>query len=214
MKHKLKIILLDLLYFLLFTIILISTRQKIRDFLINIQGFGISLQTVNINENLQEAQNLLSQLNVLAVKAYLFLFLIVPLIIFILYILFQSLAFKKHNFSYKRFILISLIPFIILILSMFLFNIYLAIFFIIASYLAFVLYFYDFKKLKIAYKKIYILFPIYLLYLVLPILAIGFFYLAYTRIFISIDAIWIFMLAALFSLMFSYYKIYLVKKLV
>ena len=214
MKFKIKIILIDLAYFLLLTLILILTRIKISEFLVNIQGYGTQLNAVNINENLQETQNLLSQINSVATKASIFLFIIVPLIIFILYIIFQGLTLKKDKKYFKKFILINLVPYIILVVSLFLFNTYLFILFIITSYLAFVLYFYDKKKIKIALNKIYKLFSLYLIYALLQILIIGFFYLGYTRIPISTDFVWIFVFAVLFSLIFSFYKIYLVKKLV
>ena len=214
MKSKLiKTFFLDIAYFLLLIIILILTKGEIRNFLINIQNYSSQLNAVNINENLEQAQILLSQVNSVASKASLFLFIIVPLTIFILYIIFQGLTFKKEKNSYKKFILINLAPFIFLILTMFTFNTYLFILWIIISYLSFILYFYDFKKLKFAITKIYKFFPLYLIYLTLQILIIGFLYLSYTRIYISIDFIWLFLLSLLFTLLFSYYKIILVEKL-
>lgn len=213
MKHKLKIILLDISYFLLFTIILILTRIIIANFLSQIQGYGGQLNEINVNQNIQEAQDLLSQLTSFTTKAYLFIFILVPLILFILYIIFQGLTFKKEKFSYKRFILISLIPSVLLVLTLLVYNIYFLILFIITSYLAFVLYFYDFKKIDLAYKKIYKLFPMYLLYSLLPMLTIGFFYLTYTRINIGLDFLFILLFAIIFSLIFSLYKTYLIKKL-
>ena len=53
----------------------------------------------------------------------------------------------------------------------------------------------------------------YLLYLFLPMLTIGFFYLTYTRINIGLDFLFILLFGILFSLVFSLYKIYLIKKL-
>ena len=116
MKQKLKTILLDLIYFLLVAIILILTRNITYGFLSEIQGFGGQLNAININENLGEAQNLLSNLTSITTKAYIFIFFIVPLIIFAIYILLQGATFKKDKFSYKNFTLISIIPFIFLIL--------------------------------------------------------------------------------------------------
>jgi len=214
MKNKtIKIFFLDLTYFLLLTIILILTKIKINEFLARLQTYGSQLNTININQDIQEAQSLLSQISSVTNKAYIFLFIIVPLIIFILYIIFQGLTFKREKSSLKNFILINLAPFIFLILALFLFNIYLFILFIITSYLAFVLYFYNFKKLKISLTKIYKLFPFYLIYIILSILITGFFYLSYTRIYISTDFIWIFLFGILLNLLFSYYKIYLIKSL-
>ena len=74
MKHKLKIILLDISYFLIFTIILILTKVIITNFLSQIQGFGGQLDEININQNIQETQDLLSQLTSFTTKAYLFIF--------------------------------------------------------------------------------------------------------------------------------------------
>jgi len=212
MKHKIKVILLDLIYFLLVAIILILTRNITYGFLSEIQGFGGQLNAININENLAEAQNLLSSLTSITTKAYIFIFVIVPLIIFVFYILLQGKTFKKEKFSYKNFTLISIIPFIFLILGLFI-NSKFFILFLITGYIAFILYFYPLKKLDLSYKKIYKLFPIYLVYAILPLLILGFFYLAYTRIAISMDFIVILAFAVIFSLIFSLYKIYLLKKL-
>lgn len=212
MKHKLKIILLDLIYFLLVSIILILTRNITYGFLSDIQAFGGQLNAININEDLLEAQNLLSNLTSVTTKAYIFIFFIIPLIIFIIYIFLQGETLKKEKFSYKKFTLVSIIPFIFLILGLFI-DSWFFILFLITSYIAFILYFYHYKKLNLAYKKIYKLFPMYLIYAILPLLILGFFYLAYTRIPISMDFIVIIIFAAIFSLIFSLYKIYLLKKL-
>jgi len=212
MKQKLKVILLDFIYFLLFAIILILIKIKLGKILINLKSYGAGLNTFT-NQNVQEVQNLLSQLNSIAINAFIFLFIIIPLISFILYVLFQGLTFKKEKFSFKRFILISLFPFIALILTLFTLNVYSLILFIITGYIVFISYFYDLKKINLAYKKFYKLFPMYLLYLFLPFLIIGFFYLAYTRIPISFDFIYIILFGIFFSILFSLYKIYLIKKL-
>ena len=212
-RNLIKTFFLDLTYFLLLTIILILTKIKINEFLARLQTYGSQLNIININQNTQETQSLLSQISSLTNKAYVFLFIVVPLIIFILYIIFQGLTFKREKFSFKNFILTNLVPFIFLTLALFLFNTYLFILFIITSYLAFVLYFYNLKKLKIALTKVYKLFPFYLIYIVLSILITGFFYLSYTRIYISTDFIWIFLFGILLNLLFSYYKIYLMKSL-
>ncbi len=212
-RNLIKTFFLDLTYFLLLTIILILTKIKINEFLARLQTYGSQLNIININQNTQETQSLLSQISSLTNKAYVFLFIVVPLIIFILYIIFQGLTFKREKFSFKNFILTNLVPFIFLTLALFLFNTYLFILFIITSYLAFVLYFYNLKKLKIALTKVYKLFPFYLIYIVLSILITGFFYLSYTRIYISTDFIWIFLFGILLNLLFSYYKIYLIKSL-
>ena len=140
MKQKLKVILLDFIYFLLFAIILILTKIKLGKILINLKSYGAGLNTFT-SQNVQEVQNLLSQLNSIAINAFIFLFIIIPLISFILYVLFQGLTFKKEKFSFKRFILISLFPFIALILTLFTLNVYLLILFIVTGYLTFILYF-------------------------------------------------------------------------
>ena len=212
MKHKLKIILIDILYFFLVSIILILTRNITYGFLSRIQTFGGQLNAININENLLEAQNLLSNLTSVTTKAYIFIFFIVPLIIFAIYVLLQGATFKKGKFSYKNFTLTSIVPFIFLILGLFI-DSWFFILFLITSYIAFILYFYPYKKLDLSYKKIYKLFPIYLIYTILPLLILGFFYLAYTRMAISMDFIVILVFAVIFSLIFSLYKVYLSKKL-
>ena len=213
MKHKLKIILLDLAYSLLISMILILTKIRVGSFLEEIKIYGSTLDTLDVNQNIQEVQGILSSLNLIATKAYLFIFVLIPLIIFVIYIIFQSKTLMKDKFSYKNFILFSLIPFVFLTLTILLSNLYTLILFIITGYLTFVLYFYDLKKIKIAFNKIYKLFPMYLVYLILPILSLGFFYLAYTRINVGVEFLLILLFAVLFSIIFSLYKSYLLRKL-
>ena len=213
MKHKLKIILLDLAYSLLISMILILTKIRVGSFLEEIKIYGSTLDTLDVNQNIQEVQGILSSLNSIATKAYLFIFVLIPLIIFVIYIIFQSKTLMKDKFSYKNFILFSLIPFVFLTLTILLSNLYTLILFIITGYLTFVLYFYDLKKIKIAFNKIYKLFPMYLVYLILPILSLGFFYLAYTRINVGVEFLLILLFAVLFSIIFSLYKSYLLRKL-
>ena len=56
---------------------------------------------------------------------------------------------------------------------------------------------------------IYKLFPMYLVYLILPLFSIGFFYLAYTKLIINTEFILILIFAVIFSIVFSLYKSYL-----
>src|SRR3989344_131685 len=142
MKHKLKIILLDLAYSLLISMILILTKIRVGSFLEEIKIYGSTLDTLDVNQNIQEVQGILSSLNLIATKAYLFIFVLIPLIIFVIYIIFQSKTLMKDKFSYKNFILFSLIPFVFLTLTILLSNLYTLILFIITGYLTFVLYFY------------------------------------------------------------------------
>src|SRR3989344_8731222 len=123
MKQKLiKTFLLDLSYFLLFIFILITSKEKVKSFLLQIQSYSPQLNAIDPNQNILEAQNLISQINSLANNAYLFIFIIIPIIIFVLYVLLQGYGFyllKKEKNYLIKFTLASLPSFIFFTLLLF-----------------------------------------------------------------------------------------------
>ena len=218
-KMNLKFIrtfLLDLTFFVFTIIILILGRLKLMQMLVGLQGYGPQLNSIDPNANILQTQNLLSQINTSADKIYIYLFIILPLIIFILYILIQGFSFyllKKQKNFFIKFILSSLVPIIILVLAISQYNYILLVLFFISSYLAFFLYFKDLKEIKLAYKKIYVYFPYYLVYLILSLLILSSFFMTDASYKISNLFFWYLTFGILFTGFFSLYKIYLVKKL-
>ncbi len=214
MKSKfIKIFFLDLSYFLLSLIILILAREKIKEILIKIQSYAPELNLVDPNQI--EAQNLISQISSLANTAYLFIFIIIPIIIFLLYILLQGYSFyilKKEKNYFLKFTLASLPTFVFLILLMFKYNLYLLIITILSSYLSFFLYFMDLNKIKLAFAKIYKYFPLYLIFAILSLSIISLFFMSYLIILTKTNY-FLFLFGIIFISLFSYYKIILAEKL-
>ena len=214
MKPKfIKIFSLDLSYFLLLLTILILAREKIKEILIKIQSFSPQLNLIDPNQS--EAQTLINQINALTNNTYLFIFIIIPIIIFILYILLQGYSFyilnKEKNY-FLKFALASLPTFIFLILSIFKDNLYLLIITIFSGYLSFFFYFRDLSKIRLAFTKIHKYFPLYLLFLILFLSVISLFFMAYLTALTEINY-FLFVFGIIFVLIFSYYKTIISEKL-
>ena len=216
MKQKLiKTFLLDLSYFLLFIFILITSKEKVKSFLLQIQSYSPQLNAIDPNQNILEAQNLISQINSLANNAYLFIFIIIPIIIFVLYVLLQGYGFyllKKEKNYLIKFTLASLPSFIFFTLLLFNQNLYLLIITILTFYLSFFLYFKDLSKIKLAFTKIYKYFPLFLLYLVLSLIILSMLFIFYISLLTEIKYYLLLIIGLIFIFIFSYYKIVLVEK--
>jgi hypothetical protein len=215
MKNKiLKIFPLDLIYFLLFTFVLILSRSWIQQFLLKLRSYAPQLNAINPNSNTIEAQNLITNINSLANNAYLFIFIIIPLIIFIIYILLQGYSFyllKKEKNYLLKFALVSLPSIIFITLLTFNPNIYLFIITFLTMYLSFFLYFKDLNKIKLAFIKIYKYFPAFLLYLALSLIIITLLFVSYVTFLTQMNYLLLLIFALIFIIVFSYYKIYLIK---
>ncbi len=215
MKDRiLKIFFLDFVYFILLLFIVLFSRLQIQSLLSKIQSYAPELNTLN-NQNILDAQGLISQINSLSVQAYLFIFIVIPLIIFILYILLQGYGFyllKKEKKFLLKFSIINLPVFIFISLLIFIPNVYLFILVMLISYLTFFLHFHDKKRIPLTLTKFYKYFPAYLLYLILSLLIIISLFLAYTTFSVQGNYIILLIFSIIFTLLLSLYKIYLFKK--
>jgi|SRR3989344_1107148 len=215
MKDRiLKIFFLDFVYFILLLFIVLFSRLQIQSLLSKIQSYAPELNTLN-NQNILDAQGLISQINSLSVQAYLFIFIVIPLIIFILYILLQGYGFyllKKEKKFLLKFSIINLPVFIFISLLIFIPNVYLFILVMLISYLTFFLHFHDKKRIHLTLTKFYKYFPAYLLYLILSLLIIISLFLAYTTFSVQGNYIILLIFSIIFTLLLSLYKIYLFKK--
>ncbi|MEK6835622.1 MAG: hypothetical protein AABX55_01210 [Nanoarchaeota archaeon] len=214
MKNKfIKIFLLDLAYFISFIILIFFLRTQVRNLLAKIQSYGLQLNIINPQENIVEAQELLQSLSSLSLNTYLFVIILAPLSIFLIYIIFQGFSYyflKKEKHYYSRFILVSLIAYAFFILLIFKYHLILLILAILVSYFAFLFYFKNFKDYKLAFTKIYKILPLYLLYIILAFLIIASFFVSYLSLLAQANFGYIF-LGIILTLIFSYYKINLVK---
>ena len=215
MKDRiLKIFFLDFVYFILLLFIVLFSRLQIQSLLSKIQSYAPELNTLN-NQNILDAQGLISQINSLSVQAYLFIFIVIPLIIFILYILLQGYGFyllKKEKKFLLKFSIINLPVFIFISLLIFIPNVYLFILVMLISYLTFFPHFHDKKRIPLTLTKFYKYFPAYLLYLILSLLIIISLFLAYTTFSVQGNYIILLIFSIIFTLLLSLYKIYLFKK--
>lgn len=215
MKNKfLKIFSLDLSYFLIFLVILIVSRLKIAQLLLTIQSYSPKLTAINPNEDVVGAQNLINELSSLTNHTYLFLFIIIPLIIFLVYALIQGYSFyllKKEKNYLLKFSLVSLPSLIFLSLLIFNPNIYLLIILILTMYFSFFIYFKKFNKIKEIFTKFYKFFPLYLIYLILSLIIISVLFVGYIIINFQPNYFIILIIGIIFIMVFSYYKIKLVE---
>lgn len=215
MKNKfLKIFSLDLSYFLIFLVILLVSRLKIAQLLLTIQSYSPKLTAINPNEDVVGAQNLINELSSLTNHTYLFLFIIIPLIIFLAYVLIQGYSFyllKKEKNYLLKFSLVSLPSLIFLSLLIFNPNIYLLIILILTMYFSFFMYFKKFSEIKKMFTKIYKFFPLYLIYLILSLIIISIFFVGYIIINFQPSYFVILIIGITFIMLFSYYKVKLVE---
>ena len=216
MKKLLKMFLIDFLYFLLTTIVIIAGKLKITQMYLSLQEYGPQLDTLNLDNDVALAQTLLSQINNSATEISLYLFIVIPLIAFILYGTFQGYSYyslhKKKNFLMK-FILASLVSLIFLVLLIFKFHYDLVALFVISSYLTFFLYFKELKNIKLALNKVHIYFPYFLVYFILFFLPLTAFFMTDASYGVGNLFYWYFIFGIILTILFSTYKIYLIKKL-
>ena len=217
MKQKfLKTFFLDLSYFIFLLIIFILGKLKLKEILTTIQSFSPSLNSLDPNKDILQAQTLLNQINSLSNQAYLFLFIIIPLLIFIAHVSIQGYSFyilKKEKNYFLKFILINIPLFIFLTLLIVNFNIYLFILIILVGYSTFFLYFKDLSKLKLALTKIYKFFPLFLFFIILFLIPISLFALSYLNLAVNGNYLLFFILGIIFTLILSFYKVILAEKL-
>ncbi len=180
-KNLLPVLIVDILFFLCLFLFFFFSRMKLKTYLTIIQGFSPALTEISQNE-IGGSEQLILNLNQAVNNAFLFAFLIIPVVFFLLYTVFQGLSWHlilksfrenitKHNFlkGYNiyiiKFFFINLIPFALLFLFIYIYltkglnertTILLLIGLILIFYLAFVQYAAFFEK-KIAFKENFIL---------------------------------------------------------
>ncbi len=216
MKNFLKIFFLDLTFFVIAIILILLGRLRLEFMWTSLNSFAPQLSQIDPNSNVLGAQSLLSQVNSATNSIYLFLFIVLPLIFYILYILTQGITFsflKKEKKYFLKFIIINFILTIFLTVSIYFFNYILLGIAFILSYFIFFLYFKDYKEVFSSLKKFHIYFSLYLVYVVLFLLILSAFFMGNLAYGVS-DLFYLYSIfGILFTALFSYYKIYLVKKL-
>ena len=153
-------------------------RNKVSEYLITAQGYSNLLESSNLS-NIIDVNNNLDSLNVIVQKTYIYSFIIFPIVIFLLYVIFQGMSYYliKKNFSVKkkfniyllRFLLSSLL--FVFILLLFIrdiifneFSILLLVILLLLGYFTILSYYYLDSNLKkifnLGLKKIYVLLPL------------------------------------------------------
>ena len=136
-KNILPVFIVDILVFLCLFLFFFFSRMKLKTYLTTIQGFSPALTEISQNE-IGGSDQLILNLNQAVNNAFLFAFLIIPIVFFLLYIVFQGLSWHlilksfrenitKHNFlkGYNiyiiKFFFINLIPFALLFLFIYIY---------------------------------------------------------------------------------------------
>ena len=102
----------ELLFFVLIVLSFVFIQDKVNNYILESQSYSNLLES-NL-ENIIEASTNLEFLNNIVQKAYVYSFIIFPIIIFILYILFQGLSYYllKRNLGYKKNLFLYLFKFL------------------------------------------------------------------------------------------------------
>ena len=233
----------DLLFFLSFFIFFIFVRLKLYSYQLRLEEFGSQLGTFTA-DNLDPfvLQQVLDQVNAIANRALLFIYIAVPLGIFLIWVIFQGSSWqllsgkKRFDFKYLIRFAVATLPFFIalgfIIIRLFnllsellvdysiLFRIDVWIYIIIAVlifYLTLIIYsdlnFKNIlKNIKTAFKKIYVMFPIALIFVVLffaLFLPLTYLYLLFFAGIYTLNIAMTLILFFVFLLLFSYCRIFI-----
>ena len=191
----------DLGFFILLAGIAMFLREKIRYYLSVLSTYGSLLNSVNPEQDVVKAQQLLQELSGIADRAVLILLVLVPIAIFLIYCLLQGGSFyflhKKKN--YLLWFSIASLPaylFLLLMLNYLWLGLLSWIILLVLSFFGFVYYLKPEKKGFLKLIKKWLIF-------------ITFFYL---QTLIYEYSYWSLLLALFVIFLFSYYKTWLVEK--
>jgi len=215
-KNFFKLLSLDVGFFVVITLLFVFFKAKINSYVFLFQDYSFVLASINPELNPVEAEQALQLVNSLANNA-LFLFILIPVILFIVYVAFQggSFAFlqKKKNYLMK-FSLITLPVYLLLVLAAFYgWPVWTWIFIFLLGYGMFLLYLqHDWKKVMKLFKKAYVTFPLYLGYAAFFFFIGLFLFYFYLQTIIELYPYWIFAVILILLLGLSWYRLWLVKK--
>ena len=218
LKNKFwKVLIFDILFIIIFVALFFFIRKNLIIYAGSLQIIQDNLENIGTS-NLEEANALLSSLQKSADKAFVYTFILTPILFFIVYVILQGLSWKiikkRNNIYFLKFALISIPTYVFLILfSIESFsNILYGILTFIFGYFTFVFYINpEFDFVLKSLKRIYLFLPFYFLFMVLYSIFLFSGFLAFISILIG-NYSTIIPFALLMTLMFSFYKMILVEK--
>ncbi len=211
-----KVLILDILFIIIFIGLFLFVRKNLITYVGSLQVLQEQLENV-VNANVQEASVLAQSLEKSANKAYIYTFILTPILFFLIYTGLQGLSWmvvKKRSKKYiLKFSLISIPFYVFLILFLLDLNkIIYAVLLFIFGYFAFVFYINpEINFVLKSFKRIYLFFPFYILYLILFFTFLFSGFLAFISFFIGNYSIMI-PFALVMTLIFSFYKLILIEK--
>ena len=211
-----KVLVLDILFIIIFIGLFLFVRKNLITYVGSLQVLQEQLENV-VNANVQEASVLAQSLEKSANKAYIYTFILTPILFFLIYTGLQGLswmAVKKRSKKYiLKFSLISIPFYVFLILFLLDLNkIIYAVLLFIFGYFAFVFYINpEINFVLKSFKRIYLFFPFYILYLILFFTFLFSGFLAFISFFIGNYSVMI-PFALVVTLIFSSYKLILIEK--
>ena len=208
--------LLDLGFVFFLGLFLFYAKLKLKSLLTVIYAYAPQINAIDPNVDAAGAQNLINNIGNAAGTAYTLL-IIIPVIIFLVYVIFQGLNFyylNKKKLYLVYFSVFSLISYILFILLIFKgFDLVLSLIFLVIAYLTFLSYFKINEKEYInLLKKSYIMIPVFLGYLGLWLISLSMFFMSLLNYSVNENYIFSLILGLLFLFGVSWYRVLIMKR--
>src|SRR3989344_45364 len=208
--------LLDIGFVLFLGLFLVYAKLKLKSLLTVIYAYAPQINAIDPNVDAVGAQSLINNIGNAAGSAYTLL-IIIPIIIFLVYVIFKGLNFyyiNKKKLYLVYFSFSSLISYILFILLIFKgFNLVLSLIFLAIAYLTFLSYFkINEKEYVNLLKKSYIMIPVFLGYFGLWLISLSMFFVSLLNYSVNEDYIFSLILGLLFLFGVSWYRVLIMKR--
>ncbi|MBS3134271.1 hypothetical protein J4214_03500 [Candidatus Woesearchaeota archaeon] len=216
-KKFLKIFVLDILFVAVLIGLILFIRQNLISYVGSLQVIQGNIESIGTS-NIQDVSVLMTSLEKNANKAFIYAFVISPLLFYLLYVFIQGMTWsiikKRSKRFFLKFSLISIPAYVFLVL--FLANSFRNIFYGILTfvfwYIAFIFYINpETEMIKKSFRKIYLFLPFFVLYLVIFFAYLLSGFLAFISLFVGNYSV-IVPFSLFITLVFSLYKILLIEK--
>lgn len=212
-----KVFVMDILFIIIFIGVFFFIRKSLISYVGVLELLQGNLQSIS-STNIEQASNVIQSLSRSATKAYIYTFILAPLILFLVYVLIQGFSWKIANKRDKtyflKFGLISIPFYIFLILFSLgsLKSVTYGILIFISGYFAFVFYIHpSLDMIKNSFKKLYLFLPMYLLFIIIFSLYLFSGFLAFISLFIGNYSVML-PFSVVITIIFSFYKLFLIEK--
>ena len=212
-----KVFVLDILFVVIFIGVFFFIRKSLISYVGVLELLQGNLQSIS-STNIEQTSSIIQSLNRSATKAYIYTFILAPLILFLIYVLIQGFSWrivnKRDKTYFLKFGLISIPFYVFLILfSLESFkNVFYGILMLISGYFAFVFYVHpSFNMIRNSLKKFYLFLPMYILFIIIFFLYLFSGFLAFISLFIGNYSVML-PFSVVITLIFSFYKLFLIEK--